>query len=390
MDEVFLLKLGELVLKGLNRGRFEARLMGNLKRRLAPFGRFDIHSMQSTIYVEPLEEIDADAVFGALTRVFGVVSVCRAAAVPKDMDVVISRAVAYLAGELGAAKTFKVEAKRADKTFPLNSPRICALLGEKLIEAFPHLKVDVKKPDVLVMAEVRERAAYLHTAASAGAGGLPAGVNGRAVLLLSGGIDSPVAGYMMAKRGLSILPLHFYSYPYTGEESKNKVLELARILSGYSCRDRVAVVPFTAIQEEIRKHCPERLFTLVMRRFMMRIAEKTALDNGCGALITGESLGQVASQTLESMRVVEAVCELPVLRPLVGMDKEEIVVTARKIGTFETSILPFEDCCTVFTPKHPKTKPTIAELENAERGLDMEALITQAVDGIELCDIRGS
>ncbi|MCL2083623.1 MAG: tRNA 4-thiouridine(8) synthase ThiI [Oscillospiraceae bacterium] len=385
MTEIFLLKLGELVLKGLNRGRFEARLTANLKRRLEPHGRFEIYSLQSTVYVEPIGEIDGEAVFATLRRVFGVTSVCRAAVAPKDMDAISERAKAYLADALNGARTFKVEAKRADKTFALNSPQICALLGERLIAAFPHLKVDVRNPDVLAVVEVRDRAAYIHTAAAAGAGGLPVGVNGRAVLLLSGGIDSPAAGFMMAKRGLDILPVHFFSYPYTGIESKNKVLELARIMSAYTGRRQVMVVPFTAIQETIRGECPERLFTLVMRRFMMRIAERIAADSGCGALVTGESLGQVASQTLESLRVTEAVCGLPVLRPLVGMDKEEIVSVARRIGTFETSILPYEDCCTVFTPKHPKTKPSLEELEAAERALDAEGLIDGALAGIEKC-----
>ncbi len=379
MKEIFLLKCGELILKGLNRGRFEQQLMSNMKRRLKPHGNFQISSKQSTIYVEPADDANADAAFDALTRVFGLAALCRAPMIAKELPAIIDCAVAYLAAPLQSARTFKVESKRADKRFALTSPQISSEVGAALLDAYPHLRVDVHKPDVTVYVEIRERYAYVHTTATMGAGGLPVGVSGRAALLLSGGIDSPVAGYMMAKRGLEILPIHFYSYPYTGEESKEKVLTLARLMGRYTGRHMVSIVPFTAIQEALRKTCPESLYTLVMRRFMMRIATRLAHDNGCGALVTGECLGQVASQTMGAMAVTEAVCDLPVLRPCVGMDKEEIVTVARKIGTFETSILPFEDCCTVFTPRHPKTNPTLAEVEAAEVGLEIDALVTEAV-----------
>ena len=383
MQEVFLLKIGELVLKGLNRSRFEQRLMTNIRHRLSKHGEFKVYSMQSAIYVEPLGAADMDGAFEVLCRVFGVVSVCRCAVAKKDMGEITAAALEYLRDELSAAETFKIAAKRSDKGFPLKSPQICEDLGESVLNAYPRLRVDVHNPQVTVFAEIRDKAAYIHSNPAAGAGGLPVGTGGRAVLLLSGGIDSPVAGYMMAKRGLEILPVHFYSYPYTGIEAKEKVLKLADIMSLYTGRAAPIIVPFTEIQEQIRKSCPEDMSTVVMRRFMMRIAERIALDNGCGALITGESLGQVASQTMEAMGVTQAVCKLPVLRPLVGMDKEEIVRLARKIETYETSILPYEDCCTVFTPRHPKTRPTLEQCADAEKGLDVEALVERAVGEIQ-------
>jgi thiamine biosynthesis protein ThiI len=380
MSEIFLLKLGELVLKGLNRSRFEQRLMTNIRWRISHFGEFRVYSMQSTIYVEPSSNADINAAFDALRRVFGVASICRCAVAPKDMGAITSAAIDYLGGELNSAQTFKVEAKRSDKAFPLKSPQICAALGESILNAFPHLRVDVHNPQATVIVEVRDKAAYVHTTAIPGAGGLPLGTSGRAVLLLSGGIDSPVAGYMMAKRGLEILPVHFFSYPYTGDEAKEKVLKLAELMSLYTGRAKPIIVHFTEIQEQIKKYCPEDMMTIIMRRFMMRIAERIALNNGCGALVTGESLGQVASQTMEGMGATQAVCTLPVLRPLVGMDKEEIVTIARKINTFETSILPYEDCCTLFTPKHPKTRPTLAQCVAAESVLDIEGLVQNAVE----------
>jgi len=380
MQEIFLLKLGELVLKGLNRSRFEQRLMSNIKRRLSPFGEFNVYSMQSTIYVEPLGAADLHGAFEAMRRVFGVASICRSAVALKDMKEITAAAIDYLSEDLNAAQTFKVEAKRSDKAFALNSPQISAALGESVLKAYPHLSVDVHTPQVTVIVEVRDKAAFVHATATAGAGGLPVGTGGRAALLLSGGIDSPVAGYMMAKRGLEILPIHFFSYPYTGNEAKEKVLKLAKIMSLYTGRAAPVIVPFTEIQEQIRRLCPEDMLTIVTRRFMMRISERIALNNGCGALVTGESLGQVASQTMEAMGVTQAVCTLPVLRPLVGMDKEEIVTIARKIETFETSILPYEDCCTLFTPRHPKTRPTLAQCTDAERDLDIEGLVRSAVE----------
>lgn len=384
MNEMFLLKLGELVLKGLNRRVFEDKLMGNATRRLRPYGQFKIYSRQSATYVEPLEDTcDMDGAFDALKKLFGVVGLSRARSCEKSPDALLQTAITYYGDLLRTAKTFKVESKRADKTFPMTSIQLSQYVGGELHDAFPHLKVDVHKPEVTIYLEVRDYAAFVHADPEPGAGGLPVGVSGRAVCLLSGGIDSPVAAWMMAKRGLALDAVHFFSYPYTSPEAKEKVLELGRILTGWCGRMTVHVVPFTAIQEELRRSCPEELFTVLMRRFMMRIAQEVARRIGGGALITGESLGQVASQTVQAMTCTEAVCDMPVLRPLVGMDKEEIVRIARHVGTFETSILPYEDCCTVFTPRHPRIKPQPAEAETAESALDIEELVRQAVDNIE-------
>lgn len=384
MQEIILLKLGEIVLKGLNRNTFERKLIGNIQRRLKKFGRFDVYTKQSTIYVEPMDEsCDLDSAHQALKKVFGIVAISRAAACPKDKDAIADTAKKYLYWWLSTAKTFKVESKRADKKFPLNSMELSKYVGGELYEAFDNLKVDVKNPELLVNVEVREKAAYVHAEAEQGAGGMPVGVNGRALALLSGGIDSPVASYMIAKRGVELTMLHFFSYPYTSERAKDKVLTLAKILTEYCGRLEVIIVPFTHIQEEISKNCPEDYFTLIMRRFMMRIAEKCAENIGAKAIVTGESLGQVASQTMEAMAVTGAVCKLPVFRPVIGMDKEEIVRVARKIETFDTSILPYEDCCTVFTPKHPKTHPGIQDTLRAEEKIDIEGLVDEAMQNLE-------
>lgn len=384
MNEIILLKLGELVLKGLNRRSFENRLMGNIHRRLRPLGKFRVYSRQSTMYVEPLEEsCRMDEAYEAMKLVFGVVGVARAYACEKSKEAVAAAAKVYLKDALLAAKSFKVESRRADKSFPMTSIELSQYVGGELHDAFPHLTVDVRHPELQVEVEIRDYAAYVHSAEEPGAGGLPVGINGRAVSLLSGGIDSPVASHMIAKRGVELELVHFFSYPYTSELAKEKVLTLAKLLTRYCGRMTVHIVPFTKIQEEIRRSCPEDLFTLVMRRFMMRIAERVALDTGCRALVTGESLGQVASQTMEAMAVTGGVCSLPVLRPVVGMDKEEIVSVARRIGTFETSILPYEDCCTVFTPRHPRTRPEPGALDETERALPVEQLIENAVESIE-------
>lgn len=389
MKELFLLKLGEIVLKGQNKRAFEDRLRMNITRRLRTAGQFQISVLQSTIYVEPEgEDCDLDAAWDICKCVFGIVSMCRCRACEKNTDSIFHAAAAYLGEELAAASSFKVESKRSDKLFPMTSIQISQVIGGLLAEAFPDVPVDVHNPDYTVFVEIREHAAYVHGPAEAGAGGLPTGTSGKAGLLLSGGIDSPVAGYMMAKRGVELECIHFFSYPYTSERAREKTLELARLLSKYCGRMTVDVVGFTEIQEAIRDHCPEELFTIIMRRFMMRIAEQIALDHGCGCLVTGESLGQVASQTMQAMAVTNAVCTLPVFRPLIGMDKEEIIVTARKIGTMETSILPYEDCCTVFTPRHPKTRPALHAVEKAESKLDIDALIGRALENTEKITIK--
>ena len=384
MNDIILLKQGEIVLKGLNRRNFEQKLIANVVRRLRGFGAFKVYALQSTVYVEPQDETcDMDGAFEALQTVFGVIAITRAAACEKDPDAIAAKAIEYLAEDMASAKSFKVESKRSDKRFPLTSIELSQHVGGLLSEAFPDTEVDVRSPELIVHVEVRDLAAYVHSTPLPGAGGMPVGSNGRAVTLLSGGIDSPVSSYMIAKRGVHLIPVHFFSFPYTSEAAKEKVLTLAEKLTAYCGKLMVEIVPFTRIQEEIRDKCPEEYFTIIMRRFMMRIAQRIAEDNGCGAIVTGENLGQVASQTMSAMAVTEAVTDLPVLRPLIGFDKAEIVSLARKIDTFETSILPYEDCCTVFTPRHPKLKPSIAECEEIERSLDMEELIEDAVRNIE-------
>ena len=384
MKEIFLLKLGEIVLKGSNKRQFEARLRQNVRRRMKPYGNFDVYLMQSTVYVEPMDsDCDVDGAWEACKSIFGIVSCCRSRACEKNLDAIFQAVEEYLGEELDCASTFKVESKRSDKAFPMTSIAISQEIGGRLADAHPTVSVDVHNPEYTVYVEVRDLAAYVHGPAVPGAGGLPTGVGGRAMVLLSGGIDSPVAAYMIAKRGVEIEAVHFFSYPYTSQLAKDKVLELARLVTKYSGKMTVNIVSFTEIQEAIRDNCPEEFFTLIMRRFMMEISQRIALHDGCGALITGENLGQVASQTMEAMTVTGAVVDIPIFMPLVGMDKEEIVTIARKIGTMETSVLPYEDCCTVFTPKHPKTKPTLGQVINAEKNLDRQALIERALENIE-------
>ncbi len=376
MKEIILIKCGEIALKGLNRSGFEDRLVKNCKRRLQPLGEFKCWKAQSTIYIEPKsEDIDLDEAVERLQKVFGIVALTRACVAEKNWDDIREKAREYLSDVMPRVKTFKVEAKRSDKSFPMTSPEISREMGAVLLSRFHHLKVDVNHPDIVVMVEIREKFAYIHGEQLPGAGGMPVGSSGRALLLISGGIDSPVAGYMMAKRGLEICALHFQSPPYTGERAWMKVQTLTEKLCDYCGVIDLFSAGFTEIQEEIKNKCPEELFTVIMRRFMMRVALRLAEKEDCGAIITGESLAQVASQTMPAIGCTDAVSTLPVFRPLIGMDKQEIVEIAEKIGTFETSILPYEDCCTVFTPRHPKTHPTLAMIEEAEKALDIEALL---------------
>ena len=384
MKEIFLLKLGEIVLKGANKRQFESRLRQNVRRRMKLYGNFDVYLMQSTLYVEPMDaECDVDGAWEACRSIFGVVSLCRCRPCEKNPDAIFEAIENYLGDDLDCARSFKVESKRSDKQFPMTSIQLSQEIGGRLAEAHPSVEVDVRHPDYTVFVEVRDLAAYVHGPAEPGAGGLPTGVGGRAMCLLSGGIDSPVAAYMIGKRGVEIEAVHFFSYPYTSQLAKDKVVELARLVTKYTGKMTVNIVSFTEIQEAIRDNCPEEFFTLIMRRFMMEISQRIAKNDGCGALITGENLGQVASQTMEAMAVTGAVVDIPIFMPLIGFDKEEIVSIARKIGTMETSILPYEDCCTVFTPKHPKTKPTIGQLLEAEKNLDRQALIERALENIE-------
>ena len=384
MNEIILLKLGEVVLKGLNRRSFEDKLMSNIRRRLQHCGKFQVVSRQSTIYVEPAGEgCDMEEAYALCKRVFGVIAVTRARPCPKDKDAMVSCAKSYLGDQLAKAKTFKVETKRSDKHFSMNSMEISQYVGGALHDAYPHLKVDVHNPELCVHVEVREKAAYVHGPSEPGAGGLPIGMGGKAVSLLSGGIDSPVASWMIAKRGGQLELVHFFSPPYTSQQAKEKVIALARELTPWCGRMTLSIIPFTEIQEEIRRACPEDHFTLIMRRFMMRLAERVARRTGCKALVTGECLGQVASQTMDALTVSDDACAMPVLRPVIGMDKEEIVRLSRKIGTFDTSILPYEDCCTVFTPRHPRTHPVLEEVVQYESALDIEGLIQRAMEGVE-------
>lgn len=382
MKEVILIKNGELALKGLNRSNFEDALIKNMKRRIKDLGEFTIRKAQSTIYLEPKsEDFDFEEALERVSRVFGIAAFSRACVCEKDINDILEKSVEYLRESLENIRTFKVEAKRADKNFPLTSPEICRELGGKLLSVYHHLKVDVHNPDLIVNVEIRDYGAYVRGEQIPGAGGLPVGTAGVASILISGGIDSPVAAWTMAKRGLRLNAIHFASPPYTSARAEMKVKTLLSKVARYSGCINLAIVPFTEIQDEIAKHCPEDYFTLIMRRMMMRIAERIARKEGSLALITGESLGQVASQTLPALVTTDAVANMPVLRPLIGMDKEEIVRISRVIDTFETSILPYEDCCTVFTPKHPKTRPTLPQCEEAESALNIEELIEKAIEG---------
>lgn len=388
MKEIILIKNGELALKGLNRSTFEDILIKNIRKRIKPLGDFEYRKEQSTVSVVPMDDyVDMDEVSDRISRVFGIAAFSRALQVEKDIDVILEQAPIYLAEQLRNAKTFKVEGKRSDKKFPLKSPELSAQVGGAILGKFPHLKVDVKNPEILVTIEIREKFAFIRGNQTKGAGGMPTGTAGKSAILISGGIDSPVAAYMMAKRGLVLNAIHFASPPYTSPQAEEKVHNLLRNVSRYSGNITLFTVGFTEIQEAIRDNCPEELFTLVMRRFMMRISQRIADREECKALITGESLGQVASQTLNALACTDAVVSIPVFRPVIGLDKEEIIKISRQIDTFDISIEPYEDCCTVFTPKHPKTKPQISVLEQAELNLDVDALIERALENTKIQNI---
>ena len=382
MREIILIKNGELALKGLNRSTFEDMLMGNIRRRLKGLGDFEVQKSQSTIMVEPGEGFDLEEACSRVGKIFGIAGYSRAAEAPKDMERMLAAAAEYLAPTLRSIRTFKVEAKRSDKNFPLRSPEICAQTGGYLLRRFANLSVDVRNPDFIVHIEVRDRWIYIHGPQIRGAGGMPTGSSGRGAVLISGGIDSPVAAWMMAKRGLALTAVHFASPPYTSPMAEKKVHGLLSKVAVYSGRVALFTVPFTEIQETIRDRCPEEFFTLVMRRMMMRISGIVAKKDNCSALITGESLGQVASQTVYALGCTDAVAQLPVLRPLIGMDKDEIVRISRMIDTFDLSSLPYEDCCTVFTPRHPRTRPTVEQLERVEAAVEWDAMIERAVNGV--------
>lgn len=389
MKEIILAKYGEIALKGLNKHTFEDVLIKNMRYRLRALGEFDISRSQSTIYVSAKDDsTDMDEALSKLTKVFGLAKVCKAVVLEKNWDVIAKTAPSYLEDVLGSVKTFKVMAKRSDKHFPMNSPQLMRDLGGVLLDAFPHLSVDVHNPQITVTVEIREQNAFIHADNVNGAGGMPVGTSGKALLLLSGGIDSPVAGYMMAKRGVKISAIHFESPPYTSERARMKVEQLAAKMTDYCGSIDFYCVPFTKIQEEIRKNCMEDFFTIIMRRLMMEIALNVAKSNDIQSLVTGESIGQVASQTMQAIACTDIISDIPVFRPVIGMDKSEIIEISRKIDTFETSIEPYEDCCTVFTPRHPKTKPILSEVEEQQKLFDFAPLVKEATENIQKSVIR--
>lgn len=376
MKQLIMCYVGEMALKGLNKSTFEAQLMKTMRRRVKNLGDFKVYKAQSTFYIEPEnEQADIDAAFEKAKKIFGVASVSKAAMCEKSFEDIAKTAPEYLYDELANAKTFKVSAKRSDKNFPMGSMDISRELGAVILRKFPHLKVDVRSPQVNVMVEIRDYGAYVHGAKQPGAGGMPVGSSGKGAMMLSGGIDSPVAAYMMAKRGMNIMAVHFASPPYTGERARQKVVTLCEKIVDYTGDMTLFIVPFTAPQEYIRDNGVPELFTILMRRSMMRITQELALQYGAGAIITGESLGQVASQTLAAITATNHSVDMPIFRPVIGMDKTEITEIARKIDTFETSILPYEDCCTIFTPAHPRTKPKLEEVIKAEQDMDFEKLV---------------
>ena len=388
MKEVILIKLGEIVLKGLNRKNFEDRLIKSLRRRLHKLGSYQVRASQSTITVTPMDDdADMDEAADCVSKVFGIAAFSRACVAEKDIESIKQAAGIYLRERFEEAKSFKVESKRSDKKFPLSSPEISREVGTYLADMYPDVAVDVHNPDAVVTVEIRDTAAYIHCGVIRGAGGIPVGTGGKAAILISGGIDSPVAAYMMAKRGVELTAIHFASPPYTSVRAEEKVAELLRRVSAYSGRLNMYTVPFTKLQEEIRDKCHEEYFTIIMRRFMMMIAQQIAAQNECQALITGESLGQVASQTIGAIACTDEVCTMPVFRPLIGMDKEEIIEISRKIDTFEVSIQPYEDCCTVFTPKHPRTRPVLKNVIAEQKKIDYLPLIEEAVKSARLTEL---
>ena len=375
MKQIIMCYLGEMALKGLNKSTFEAQLMKTIRNRLKNLGQFKIYKAQSTFYIEAEDEYsDIDAAFEKVKKIFGIAAVSKAVVTEKNFDKIAEMAPIYLEDALKNARTFKVTAKRSDKSFPMGSLEISREVGAAILRKFHHLKVDVHNPQVTVMVEIRDFGAYIHEAKQPGAGGMPVSTSGKGALMLSGGIDSPVAAYMMAKRGMSIMSVHFASPPYTSDRARHKVITLAEKLTDYTGDMNLFIVPFTEVQEYIRDNGVAELFTILMRRSMMRITEKLSRKFGASAIITGESLGQVASQTMAAITATNASVDMPIFRPVIGMDKTEITEIARKIDTFETSILPYEDCCTIFTPPHPKTKPSLEEVINAETAMGLEKL----------------
>ena len=385
-NSALVVKYAEIHLKGLNRPFFERKLVEKIQEALSDAQPHVVRE-QGRIFVYDLPEEHLEEYARRLQKVFGIHSVSIAACGEKTWEDVRALGIRLMAAYRDEQKTFKVFARRADKRFPMTSEMICRELGGELLQAYPNLKVDVHHPEIPLTVEIRQDKAFLYTGEIPCAGGMPVGTNGKAMLLISGGIDSPVAGYMIAKRGVSLAAIHFYSYPYTSERARDKVVELAQIVSQYAGAFDLYLVPFTEIQTTIYDKCPSSETTVLMRRLMMKIAERTARACGALALITGESIGQVASQTIESLAVTNDAVDMPVFRPLIGFDKEEIIERAKKIGTFETSILPYEDCCTVFVPQHPVTRPQVQKLRESEALVDFEPMIEEAVRNTEVIRI---
>lgn len=388
MFTAFLIKYAEIGIKGRNRYLFEDALVHQIKFALKKCdGKFLIHKNQGRIYVDAQGEFDFEETVDRLKTVFGISGICPVTYLEDEGFEKLSDAVVKYVGEVypDRNKTFKVHSRRARKEYPLESMEINAKLGEAVLKAYPEMSVDVHEPDILLSVEVREKI-YIYSETIPGPGGMPVGTGGKAMLLLSGGIDSPVAGYMIAKRGVKLDAVYFHAPPYTSERAKQKVVDLARIVSNYTGPIWLHVIDFTAIQLYIYEKCPHEELTIIMRRYMMRIAEQIAVETGCLGLITGESIGQVASQTMSSLIATNEVCHLPVYRPLIGFDKQEIVEVAGRIGTFETSILPYEDCCTIFVAKHPVTKPNVNIIRRHEQHLEekMDELVKNALETKEL------
>ena len=388
-QNILIVRCGEVALKGMNKPYFERMLVDRIRRNLKDFPGVDIKRSEGLIFVRADKELDLNAIIKQVSKVFGVASISHAVEAPSDLDAIGEEAVKYMMNliEEKGVKTFKVEGKRADKTFPVKSPEIGRIIGAKVLIGCKVLKVDVHQPDVLLHVDVRSDRTYIYDAKIQGFGGLPLGTNGKGMVLLSGGIDSPVAAWMMAKRGMLLEAVHFHSYPYTSPRAQEKVEDLAKIEASYCGRFKMHAVNLLPIQEQIVANCPEEETTILVRRFMMRIAEKIAQDTGCMMLITGENLGQVASQTAEALVVTDATVGMPVMRPLIAMDKTDIMDKAQEIGTFETSIQPYEDCCTVFLPKHPTTKPKLEKILESESKLDVDALVEAAVKSQEIINI---
>ena len=386
MKELLIVKYGEVMLKGNNRPFFVDRLMKNLRSALQGTGKFNIEKDQSVLYLIPKEQVNLDRAADWVRGVFGVNVFHRAVQVEKDMEAIKEKSAEYFAPLLNKSHSFKIDARRTDKSFSYGTYEINTILGQHIADSFPHLTVDVHQPEVTIYISIRKQGAFLYHEKERGPGGLPVGTGGKATVLLSGGIDSPLAAYLIARRGLETEAVHFHSYPYTSERSKNKVIDLAKQLSRYTGKLKLHVFPFTEIQEAIVENCPKDHVTIIMRRMMMKAAEKISQQNGAQALVTGESIGQVASQTVESLSATNASVSMPVFRPLIGMDKEEIVSYARKIGTYDISIQPYEDCCTLFVPRHPQTKPKLEKIIRWEQNVDFDALIDKGLEETEIVE----